>query len=203
MADLARHGAQVTGLTLSPAQHAFACEKLAAAGLAAQCEARLEDYRDAIGQFDRIVSIEMIEAVGEAYWPAYFRVVADRLAPSGVAVIQSIIIAPQRFAAYRCGVDFIQRHIFPGGMLPTEPIICSNAAEAGFSITPIERFGASYARTLNIWRQRFEAAWPQIEALGFDAKFRRKWRCYLSYCEAGFAEGAIDVGLYRLARSAS
>lgn len=196
-----RHGASVTGLTLSYEQLAHARRQAARDGLGERCAFRLQDYRDAGGRFDHIVSIEMIEAVGEENWPRYFQVLRDRLKPNGSAVIQAITIDERRFERYRSKADFIQRYIFPGGMLPTPSLIGRHAADAGLVIDRVETFGPSYARTLREWRDRFETAWPRIAELGFDESFRRKWRYYLAYCEAGFLEGAIDVGIYRLRRT--
>lgn len=195
------HGARVTGLTLSHEQLAHARAAADDHGLADNCDFRLQDYRDAGGRYDRIVSIEMIEAVGEAYWPTYFRVLAERLKSGGSAVIQAITIDESRFAHYRRSADFIQRYVFPGGMLPTPSIIAEQAAAAGLVLDHCECFGLSYAETLREWRERFEAAWPEIARLGFDEHFRRRWRYYLAYCEAGFLEGAIDVGFYRLRKA--
>lgn len=188
-------GANVTGITLSEEQLAFAKERLHA-----RADLRLQDYRDVEGTFDRIASIEMIEAVGEAYWPRYFRALSDRLNPGGIVAIQAITIDPRLFPLYRRGVDFIQRHIFPGGMLPTTEILRRQAEAAGLVFKPVMCFGQDYARTLASWRERFEAAWPKIAALGFDERFRRKWRIYFAYCEAGFRANTIDVGLYRLVK---
>ncbi|MDZ4738291.1 MAG: cyclopropane-fatty-acyl-phospholipid synthase family protein [Alphaproteobacteria bacterium] len=188
-------GAAVTGITLSEEQLAYA--KLRLNGRA---DLRLQDYRDVGGIFDRIASIEMVEAVGEAYWPEYFRMLRDRLKPGGVAVIQAITINPRLFPAYRRGVDFIQRHIFPGGLLPTTEILKSQAEAVGLVYQPVLSFGLDYARTLVVWRERFDSAWPQIVALGFDERFRRKWQLYLAYCEAGFRARTIDVGLYRFVK---
>lgn len=196
-----RHGARVNGITLSPAQLAYARRRLEGAGLQNRADLRLEDYRDTQGRFDSIVSIEMIEAVGEAYWPVYFRTLAERLKDRGTAAIQAITIAEPFFERYRKGVDFIQRYIFPGGMLPTQDVIARQAQGAGLAVAGVETFGKSYARTLCEWRARFEAAWPGIAELGFDEQFRRKWEYYLSYCEAGFMEGTIDVGIYRLVKA--
>ncbi len=184
----------VTGLTLSPAQLAFAQTRCAGAPV----ELRLQDYRDVAGQFDRVVSIEMIEAVGEAYWPQYFGKIAEVLKPGGSALIQAITIDESRYETYREAPDFIQRHIFPGGFLPTKSAIAEQASSAGLILAKSETFGMSYARTLADWRVRFEARWPQIEAQGFDEKFRRLWVYYLCYCQAGFMEGATDVGFYLL-----
>lgn len=191
-------GAHVTGLTLSAEQLAFARERALAQGLDAQLDLRLQDYRDVQGQYARIVSIEMVEAVGEAWWPTYFRTLRERLAPGGHAVIQAITIADAHFEDYRRGADFIQRCIFPGGMLPSPGTLREQAARAGLALREEVLFGDSYAATLAEWRRRFLAAWPAIEALGFDARFRRLWEYYLSYCEAGFRSGRVDVGLYSL-----
>ena len=195
------HGAHVTGLTLSREQLQHAEATAQAAGLGEACAFRLEDYRDTGGTYDRIASIEMIEAVGEENWPRYFRTLHDRLKPGGSAVVQAITIDEARYERYRRKPDFIQRYIFPGGMLPTATIIAGQAARAGLTLDRIERFGASYAKTLREWRDRFEKAWPEIARLGFDEAFRRKWHYYLCYCEAGFLEGTIDVGLYRMKKA--
>lgn len=189
----ADQGCHPLGLTLSTEQKAWAEQRLGN-----RAEVRLQDYRDVEGTFDRIVSIEMIEAVGEAHWPTYFQTLADRLAAGGVAVLQAITIAEDRFAAYRRRADFIQRHIFPGGMLPTPSIIAAQAEAAGLRLTHQETFGASYARTLELWAEDFRQAWPEIAQLGFDTRFRRLWEMYLGYCAAGFDAGSIDVGFYRL-----
>ncbi len=196
----ARAGHAVTGLTLSRAQYDYSRDRLAAAGLADRTSLRIEDYRDAKGTFDHIVSIEMIEAVGEEHWPRYFSTLHDRLRPGGSAVIQAITIDEARFARYRRKPDFIQAYIFPGGMLPTVETMRREAAAAGLAFVPVETFAASYAITLREWRARFERAWPEIAALGFDERFRKMWLYYLTYCEVGFERGAIDVGLFRLER---
>jgi cyclopropane-fatty-acyl-phospholipid synthase len=198
---LARRGAKVTGLTLSPSQLAFARARVEREGLAPQVDLRLEDYRDARGAYDRIVSIEMIEAVGEKYWPVYFSALRDRLKPGGEAVLQVITIAQDRFAEYRRATDFIQHYVFPGGMLPTKEILEAQARAAGLRLVSQETFAESYAVTLLEWRRRFHRAWPSVAALGFDQRFRKLWDYYLSYCEAGFRSGAIDVGLYRFERA--
>ena len=189
---------QVDGVTLSHEQLDHACKAAKERGLSSLCRFRLEDYRDIRGCYDRIVSIEMIEAVGEAYWSDYFKALHDRLSPEGTAVIQAITIDERRFDTYRRSADFIQRYVFPGGMLPTPQIIERYAAAAGLRLDHVESFGLSYAHTLREWSRRFEAAWPDIARLGFDENFRRRWRYYLAYCEAGFDEGSIDVGFYRL-----
>jgi cyclopropane-fatty-acyl-phospholipid synthase len=198
LARLAARGCSATGITLSDAQHAYAVAMLEAAGLAESTDVRLQDYRDLDGAFDRIVSIEMFEAVGESYWPLYFAQLRGRLKPGGVAVLQVITIADDRFDHYRRAPDFIQRHVFPGGMLPSPSAMREQIARAGFRLDAVEYFGESYARTLRAWRERFGAAWPDIAAIGFPPHFRRLWEYYLGYCEAGFRVGAIDVGLWRL-----
>ncbi len=193
---MARAGAEVTAITISEQQHAAARDRIAAAGLADKASVEFRDYRDTTGSFDRIVSVEMIEAVGEDNWPAYFDTISRRLRPGGRAVIQGITIREDLYEDYRRNPDFIQRYIFPGGMLPTVPMLQRHGEAAGLAFTEIERFGSSYALTLAEWQRRFRAAWPQIEALGFDARFRRMWEYYLSYCKVGFERGTIDVGLY-------
>jgi cyclopropane-fatty-acyl-phospholipid synthase len=191
-------GASVRGITLSKEQKAFSEQRMQDKGLADRCTFHFEDYRDTKGVFDAIASVEMIEAVGERHWPHYFRTLFDRLKPGGVAAIQGITIIEKNFDAYRNGVDFIQRYVFPGGMLLTKDIIRDQTERAGLLLEKMECFGQSYAQTLKMWHQRFDTAWPQIAKQGFDERFRRMWKLYLSYCEAGFAEGVIDVGIYKL-----
>ncbi|MDP2358083.1 MAG: cyclopropane-fatty-acyl-phospholipid synthase family protein [Beijerinckiaceae bacterium] len=195
---LAVRGARVTGLTLSPAQLAFAQRTAAEEGLSQKLDLRLQDYRDVQGVYDRVVSIEMIEAVGERYWPHYFRAISQRLKQGGCAVLQAITIADDRFEAYRKAADFIQRYVFPGGMLPSRSVLERYAADAGLRIAESETFADSYALTLAEWRRRMLHAAPQISTQGFDARFRRLWEYYLCYCEAGFRARTIDVGLYKL-----
>jgi cyclopropane-fatty-acyl-phospholipid synthase len=191
-------GAQVTGLTLSTEQLAHAQQRVAAEQREAQVDLRLQDYRDVDGRYDRIVSIEMLEAVGERYWPVYFDTLRERLAPGGTAVVQVITIAEAHFDHYRCTPDFIQRFIFPGGMLPSIEAMQAQAERAGLTLQVEELFGLSYAETLAEWRRRFLAAWPAIEQLGFDDAFKRLWTYYLCYCEAGFRSGRVNVGLFSL-----
>jgi cyclopropane-fatty-acyl-phospholipid synthase len=188
--------ARVTGLTLSPAQLDFVRARATARGSTSQLDFRLQDYRDVDGRYDRIVSIEMAEAVGEAWWPTYFGKIARCLEPGGRAVLQVITIAEEHFDEYRRTVDFIQRYIFPGGCLPSKTVLQQQFERAGLRLVSHESFGLSYARTLAEWQRRFHARWPEIAALGFDDRFRRLWDYYLSYSAAGFLEGVTDVGLY-------
>lgn len=198
-AQIARAGAkQITSLTISPAQLAEARALAEKENFSDRVEFRLQDYRDADGKFDRIVSIEMIEAVGKKYLPKYFETIRDRLKPGGVCVLQAITIAEDRFADYCRRPDFIQRHVFPGGFLPSKTFMRETLEEAGLRLVAAENFGDSYALTLEEWRRRFVEAWPQIESMGFDAPFKRLWEYYLCYCEAGFRSGTVDVGLYCL-----
>ena len=197
-ARLADAGASVRGITLSSEQLAFAKDMVERKGLSESIDFRIEDYRDSKGSFDRIVSIEMLEAVGEQFWPAYFDTVRRLLKKDGHAVLQVITIHESRFESYRRGADFIQRYIFPGGMLPTDAIIRQQAKASGLSLAHSEQFGQSYALTLAEWRRRFLRNWPSIQRLGFDERFRQLWEYYLAYCEAGFRTGMIDVGLYVL-----
>jgi cyclopropane-fatty-acyl-phospholipid synthase len=190
-------GTTVLGITLSTEQLSYARTRLATAERE-RADLRLLDYRDVAGRFDRVVSIEMIEAVGERYWPTYFAKLHTCLKDGGAVVFQAITIAEDRFAAYRKRPDFIQRRIFPGGMLPTRSIIEQEAARAGLKLVDHETFGDSYAKTLAEWRARFLRAWPHIEKLGFDSRFRGIWEYYLAYCEVGFRAGAVDVGLFKL-----
>ena len=188
-----RIGARVTGVTISPAQFEFARRRMFENGLAEKADIRLVDYRDVTGAFDRVASIEMFEAVGERYWPAYFSKIREVLKDGGRAGLQIITIRDDLFASYRAQVDFIQRYIFPGGMLPSEARLQQEAARAGLDWKGVERFGPDYARTLQEWADRFQQAWRDIAPLGFDERFRRLWNFYLSYCRAGFITGRTDV----------
>ena len=186
-------GCKVLGITLSPAQLRYARERAAAEAWADRATFALCDYRDVAGQYDHIVSVEMIEAVGEAYWPTYFRQIAARLRPGGRCAIQAITIDDVLFPRYRRGTDFIQRYVVPGGMLPSRGAIAREASRAGLQIEDDFGFGADYARTLAEWHQRFLARQDAVRALGFPERFLRLWRFYLAYCEAGFRAGDIDV----------
>ena len=194
------YGASVVGLTLSREQKTYADERMKRAGLDHLVEIRLEDYRHVSGTFDKIVSIEMFEAVGEENWPVYFKVLSERLAPAGQAALQIITIEESLFARYRRRIDFIQRYIFPGGMLPTPEALARESGAHGLSLTERIFFGGSYALTLAFWRDRFLAAWPQISSLGFDQRFKRMWLYYLCYCESGFRSGRINVGQFLLTK---
>jgi cyclopropane-fatty-acyl-phospholipid synthase len=188
----------VTGITLSREQLGYARARIVGHAHHHRVDLRLEDYRDVAGKYDRIVSIEMLEAVGEQWWPAYFARLRECLAPGGVAVLQIITMREDRFETYRSGTDFIQRYIFPGGMLPTRTIVEQQAVDAGLTVASVEMFREGYAATLAEWAKRFASAWPEIEKIGFDSTFQRLWSYYLNYCEAGFRTGTIDVGLYVL-----
>jgi cyclopropane-fatty-acyl-phospholipid synthase len=194
-------GARVTGITISREQYAFARQRIFEQGLAERAEIRLIDYRDVEGQFDRVASIEMFEAVGERYWPTYFGSIHERLRPGGRAGLQIITIRDDVFDRYRRRADFIQKYIFPGGMLPSEARLRQETDRAGLAWTGISRFGQHYADTLAAWGQRFEAAWDDIRRQGFDERFRRLWRFYLAYCEAGFRTGRTDVVQLGLAKA--
>jgi cyclopropane-fatty-acyl-phospholipid synthase len=188
------YGVRVTGITLSEAQLSFARQRAREAGLEDRVTFHLRDYRQMSGQYSHIVSIEMLEAVGEAYWPVYFDTLARCLVPGGRAAIQCIVMDPAGFANYREGADFIQSCVFPGGMLPTASIVADEAERAGLRQRDAALFGRHYARTLKIWRQNFNAAGAQLADRGFDGHFRRLWNFYLAYCEGGFAAGRVDVG---------
>ncbi|MBS0278067.1 MAG: class I SAM-dependent methyltransferase [Proteobacteria bacterium] len=195
------YGCKVTAITLSTEQLAFAKKAAAEAQLSHLTEFRLIDYRDVTGSFDRIVSIEMFEAVGEENWPDYFRVVRERLKPGGVAALQIITIEDHRFDAYRSQADFIQLYIFPGGMLPSPSALKQEATRQGLSFETARTFALSYAETLRRWREVFDARWETIQPLGFDERFKRMWDYYLASCEGGFRAGNIDVGHFRLTRA--
>ncbi len=192
-------GLEVFGVTLSPAQLDYARQRMERTGLGGQVTLGLCDYRDLTGEkFDHIVSIEMFEAVGERWWPSYFKTLERMLAPDGRAVVQSITIHDDLFARYRRGTDFIQQHVFPGGMLPSPSGFRKQAAKAGLAVRDVYAFGPDYSRTLAEWSANFERQWPAIEAQGFDERFRRLWRFYLGYCQAGFNSGCTDVMQFEL-----
>ena len=194
-------GCHVTGITLSKEQAAFARQRLEKAGLADRTEIRIEDYRDTSGSFDKIVSIEMFEAVGLENWPRYFETIRDRLKSGGRAMIQTITIDDGRFDDYRRNADYIQTYIFPGGMLPSFSTFRESAHNAGLAVKDWVAFGTHYARTLMTWDNDFSANWERIREMGFDERFKRMWRYYLHYCAAGFSAGSIDVMQVKIAKN--
>ncbi|GER06053.1 hypothetical protein JCM17843_03630 [Kordiimonadales bacterium JCM 17843] len=197
----AERGCRVTGLTLSREQLDYASGRMARQGLSDKVQFALRDYRDETGSYDHVVSIEMFEAVGEAYWPVYFDTLRRVLKPGGRAGLQIITIDEGLFPAYRKSADFIQTYIFPGGMLPTIAALQKHTAKAGLGWCDMRSFADSYAQTLSLWRTRFNAAF-EAGALphGFDDVFRRLWNFYLAYCEGGFRGGSIDVVQLALVR---
>ena len=189
----ARRGIHVTGITLSSEQLRYAEARMRRQGLDGLARFQLVDYRQVEGRFDHVVSIEMVEAVGQRYWPIYFKTLFERLKPGGRAGIQAITIDPQHFDDYCSNPDFIQLYIFPGGMLPTPSHLQAHAHAAGLQLRHERWFGQSYAITLKRWRERFDSATSAIRAMGFDERFLRMWRYYLAYCEAGFRQQRIDL----------
>ena len=196
------YGARVTGITISDEQFDYARARMERAGLSDLVEIRKQDYRDVEGQFDKVASIEMFEAVGERYWPAYFGKIAEVLKPGGRASLQIITIKDNLFDKYRRRADFIQRYVFPGGMLASVERLKEETAKAGLAWRRMEAFGQSYAETLHAWADRFSAKWREINAMGFDERFKQLWLFYLGYCEAGFRTGRTDVIQLALAKPA-
>ncbi|HMQ92967.1 cyclopropane-fatty-acyl-phospholipid synthase family protein, partial [Amaricoccus sp.] len=195
-------GVKVTGLTISRQQHDFARHRIQAAGLGERVAIELRDYRDERGAYDGIASIEMFEAVGEKYWPAFFDTVRDRLKPGTQATIQVITIPDSLFPTYRKTVDFIQKYIFPGGMLPSPGALQAQILRAGLKPVGSLEFGQSYSETLRRWHAAFNAAWAEIQPLGFDERFRRMWNLYLTSCAASFLTGTTDVAQVTMRRPA-
>jgi cyclopropane-fatty-acyl-phospholipid synthase len=193
-------GLRVTGLTISKEQCEFAKKRIFKAGLADQVDIVLRDYRDEAGRYDGIASIEMLEAVGEKYWPAYFDTVRERLSPGARATIQVITVADSLFARYRKGVDFVQKHIFPGGMLPSPSALESEVKKARLDLLHSIEFGASYSNTLRRWRRTFNARWGEIAQLGFDDRFARMWNFYLAICASCFLAETTNVRQITLMR---
>jgi cyclopropane-fatty-acyl-phospholipid synthase len=186
-------GCRVTGLTISQAQLDYATKRIEAAGLSDLASFKFQDYRDETGRYDHIVSIEMFEAVGEQFWQGYFHRLRACLKPGGRAGIQAITISESAFPAYRANPDFIQKYVFPGGMLPTERHLQELGTAADLSIIDHRAFASDYARTLAAWRERFWERWETIRGLGFDTRFKRLWEFYFHYCEAGFRAENINV----------
>ncbi len=191
-------GARIEGITLSDEQLAYARDRIREKGLEDRARFHLRDYRDQHGNFDAIVSIEMFEAVGEENWDTYFQTLKRNLKDNGKAVLQVITINEGRFDKYRKTVDFIQRYIFPGGLLPSKTAFVEAAYRNGLTARLSTEFGADYAETLRLWREEFHARWGNIAKLGFDERFKRMWEFYLQYCEAGFRQKSIDVAIFEL-----
>ena len=185
--------AHIRAITISKEQQDYAARRVFEAGLAERVSVDLIDYRDVEGSYDKVASIEMFEAVGERYWPTFFSALRDRLVDGGRAALQVITIEEHRFEDYRSAPDYIQKYIFPGGMLPTLTALKHHTRSAGLGWDEHFSFGQDYARTCAEWNHRFQAAWPDITTMGFDRRFKRLWEQYLAYCEAGFSAGATDV----------
>lgn len=195
-------GLRVTGLTISKEQRDYAVARIQKAGLADRVEIRLQDYRDERGTYDGIASIEMFEAVGEKYWPVYFNTIRDRLRPGANATLQIITVQDKRWEVYKRGVDFIQKFIFPGGMLPSPKVLRSEIEKAGLRVARSIEFGESYSQTLRRWYDTFNGRWDEVSLLGFDDRFRRMWNFYLTSCAATFQSGNCDVTQITVTRSA-
>ncbi|MDG1210692.1 MAG: class I SAM-dependent methyltransferase [Paracoccaceae bacterium] len=195
-------GAKVTGLTISKEQHDFAKARMQREGLNDKVEIVMRDYRDETGTYDGLASIEMFEAVGEKFWPGYFDMVKGRLKPGATASIQIITIADKLFPYYRKNVDFIQKYIFPGGMLPSPSALRDQTSRAGLEFTGSVEFGQSYSETLRIWHNAFNNKWDDIQKLGFDDRFKRMWDFYLTCCASCFWAGTCDVTQIAIRRPA-
>ncbi len=198
--EAAKRGVAVVGLTLSEEQKAWADAKVADCGLTGQIEIRMQDYRHIAEQFDAVASVEMVEAVGMRWWGAYLDSIARNLTPGGRAALQFISIDHQLFERYSKSADFIQTYIFPGGLLLDEPSFAALAKQRGLSWGDRDAFGEDYARTLNHWRKRYDAAVERGDLGGFGEEFHNLWRYYLMYCEGGFRGGAIDVAQVTMAK---
>ena len=197
----ARRGAHVTTLTLSAEQAALAQRRVQEAGVADRVDIRIQDYRDVDGHFDAVLSVEMIEAVGEKWWPTYFRVLDQRLAPGGRVGLQAILLPHDRLMSSKGSWTWIHKYIFPGGLIPSvEAIQASVSGHTSLAIVDRLHFGASYAETLKRWRDQFDANSELVDSLGFDKAFRRMWHFYLAYCEGGFRAGYLDVAQFVMAR---
>ncbi|MEO1638225.1 MAG: cyclopropane-fatty-acyl-phospholipid synthase family protein [Pseudomonadota bacterium] len=195
-------GIKVTGLTISQEQHDYAVARMAKAGLSDMVEIKMQDYRDETGTYDGIASIEMFEAVGEKYWPTYFKAVRDRLKPGKNATLQIITVSDKNWESYRKGVDFIQKYIFPGGMLPSPTVLRQQVENAGLNVAGSIEFAPSYGLTLRRWHETFNEKWDQVAALGFDARFKRMWDYYLTSCASTFDSRNCDVTLITVTRTA-
>ena len=199
----AERGLQVTALTISQAQHDYAVARIAKAGLSDRVTIKMQDYRDERGVYDGIASIEMFEAVGEKYWPTYFDTLRERLKPGRHATLQIITVQDRRYEVYRRGVDFIQKYIFPGGMLPSPTALRAEIDRAGLRVRGSIEFGESYSHTLRRWHGTFNRRWDQIAIMGFDDRFRKMWNFYLTSCAATFASGNCDVTQITVTRPAA
>ena len=198
------YGCHVTTTTISREQHALASTRIAEAGLQQQVTLLLEDYRDLRGTFDKLVSIEMVEAIGASQLDTYFAKIGSLLKPDGLALVQAITIEDHRYAQALRSVDFIKRHVFPGSFIPSiAAMMAAKSRSSDMSLTHMEDFGSSYARTLSAWRERFLARLPEVRAQGYDACFIRMWEFYLAYCEGGFRERSIGVAQLLLAKPGS
>ena len=195
------YGCHVTTTTISREQHALASKRIAAAGMGAHVELLLEDYRDLDGQYDKLVSIEMVEAIGARYLDVYFEKLGSLLKPDGLALVQAITIEDHRYAQALKSVDFIKRHVFPGSFIPSiNALLAAKTRASDLALIQLEDFGGSYALTLEAWRERFMAKLPQVRAQGFDERFVRLWEFYLAYCEGGFREHSIGVAHLLMAK---
>ncbi len=195
------YGCHVTTTTISREQHALASERVAAAGMGAHVELLLKDYRDLDGQYDKLVSIEMVEAIGAEYLDVYFGRLGSLLKPDGLALLQAITIEDHRYAQALKSVDFIKRHVFPGSFIPSiHALLAAKTRASDLALIQLEDFGGSYALTLKAWRERFMAKLSQVRALGFDERFIRLWEFYLAYCEGGFRERSIGVAHLLMAK---
>ena len=196
-----QRGLRVTGLTISKEQLDYAQARMERAGLSDMVEIKMQDYRDETGVYDGIASIEMFEAVGEKYWPIFFDTVRERLKKGKTATLQIITVCDERFEVYRRGVDFIQKHIFPGGMLPSPTALRQAVEKSGLTVVRSIEFGESYSQTLRRWHDTFNQKWDQVAQLGFDDRFRRMWNLYLTSCAATFHSGNCDVTQITITKS--
>lgn len=195
-------GMQVTCLTISEEQYKYAVERIEKAGLSDRVTFKLQDYRDETGMYDGIASIEMFEAVGEKYWPVYFETLRERLKPGKCATLQIITVSDARWEIYRRGVDFIQKYIFPGGMLPAPKVLRAEIEKAGLEYVKSIEFGESYSQTLRRWYDTFNDKWDEVAQQGFDERFKRMWNFYLTSCAGTFHAGNCDVTQVTVARPA-
>ena len=198
----AKRGLRVTGLTISQEQHDYAVSRIKNAGLSDRVDIKMQDYRDETGIYDGIASIEMFEAVGEKYWPVYFNTLRDRLKPGCNATLQVITVQHRRWHVYKRAPDFIQKYIFPGGMLPSPKLLWAEVEKAGLAVAKSVEFGESYSQTLRRWHETFNQRWDDVALLGFDDRFRRMWNFYLTSCAATFDSGNCDVTQITVTRPA-